>query len=296
MWFKNLQIYKISHIGLSSATEIHAALCKKPLLDIKPGFPVSLGFVPPSPESDCFTAYANEGQHLIAALGTRERVLPASVVKTEVKRRVMIEEKRLGFKLGKKEIRDIKESVEFDFLPKAFISERQTRFWIDFEHDLIIIDSPSPGKAEDLISVLRDAISGLEVIPIADLVAPGLVVASWASKSKAEPPFSLTEYLEVKGAYSASSTARYKDVGPACQKMLSVVGVSSVSKIGLMWRDEIEFVLTEDMQIKRIKQHALIDQDPYNEVDQSWLSDMTIMTNQLSHMISDLTEAFGKKC
>lgn len=284
MWFKNLQIYKISDEWFMPFQEIVMALNKRPLLPVPPGAEFSYGWIDPQGIGES-PAYTLSGSDIMISLGRQERILPASVVKAEVKRRMAGD----NYPYRKENKRDLKELVRFELLPKAFVRETVTRAWIDADAHLLVIDSPSQAKAEDLIEVLRHDLVGLNVEPIWTLFEAQYVIDSWAVSSSATGPFDLEEYLEVTGEESVN--VRYKNVGPACPAMLDFAQAgSSVSKIGLTWRDEISFVLTRDLQIKKIKSHAIIDNDPNNEVDNTWNSEMIIMTSQLSLLIKDLID------
>ena len=70
-----------------------------------------------------------------------------------------------------------------------------------------------------------------------------------------------------------------------------------VSKLGLSWNGGIEFVVDDELAIKRLSFGDLI-QEKANQVDaveaaEQFDVDFAIMTLELSALISSVTEAFG---
>src|SRR3546814_2641885 len=63
-------------------------------------------------------------------------------------------------------IYQIKDEIIQAFLPRAFIRKSGTFAAIDAERGLILVNSASPKKAEDLLSTLREAIGSLPVRPL----------------------------------------------------------------------------------------------------------------------------------
>ena len=66
--------------------------------------------------------------------------------------------------------------------------------------------------------------------------------------------------------------------------------------MGLTWNDRISFVLTEQLQIKRLEFLDIIKEESTtlaDTADEMFELDFTLMTGELANMLADLTEALG---
>ena len=63
--------------------------------------------------------------------------------------------KERGYQPGRKALRELKERVIEELLPKAFVRSRITHAWIDAENGWLAINTSFPVKAEEVIEHLR---------------------------------------------------------------------------------------------------------------------------------------------
>ncbi|WP_410965022.1 recombination-associated protein RdgC, partial [Salmonella sp. SAL04286] len=75
-------------------------------------------------------------------------------------------------KVYKKERDQLKDEIVQTLLPRAFIRRSSTFAAIAPSLGLILVDSASAKKAEDLLSTLREALGSLPVRPLSVKVAP----------------------------------------------------------------------------------------------------------------------------
>ena len=67
-------------------------------------------------------------------------------------------------------------------------------------------------------------------------------------------------------------------------------------QLGLTWNDKISFVLTENLQIKRLVLLNVINEEAAAEIDnekEQFELDFALMTGELALMIENLIEALG---
>lgn len=67
-------------------------------------------------------------------------------------------------------------------------------------------------------------------------------------------------------------------------------------RLGMTWNDQIWFVLTEQLQIKRLVFLDIIKEESTTLADNAdgmFELDFTLMTGELAKMLTDLTEALG---
>lgn len=80
----------------------------------------------------------------------QEKLLPAQVVDKELKARIDQIEKDQGYKVGKKQKRDLKEQIIEALYVKAFTVSKLVNVWINTEHDLLCIETTSTNVADDV--------------------------------------------------------------------------------------------------------------------------------------------------
>jgi len=61
----------------------------------------------------------------------RKALLPASVVKQFANDRAKQIEEAEGRRVGRKEMRDLREALQVELMPRAFVQRRSTFAWID---------------------------------------------------------------------------------------------------------------------------------------------------------------------
>ncbi len=71
------------------------------------------------------------------------------------KERVADIEAQQGYKVGRKEMKNLKEAIIEELLPRAFAIQRTTYAWLDAIHGRLVIDAASAVKAEELLEFLN---------------------------------------------------------------------------------------------------------------------------------------------
>ena len=84
----------------------------------------------------------------------------------------------------------MKDEIVQTLLPRAFIRRSSTFAAIAPSLGLILVDSASAKKAEDLLSTLREALGSLPVRPLSVKVAPTATLTDWVKTRK--PPATST--------------------------------------------------------------------------------------------------------
>ena len=70
-------------------------------------------------------------RQMLILLATEKKLLPATVINQVAKARAAEIEEQQGFQPGRKQMREIKEQVADELLPRAFSIQRNTWTWID---------------------------------------------------------------------------------------------------------------------------------------------------------------------
>lgn len=296
MWFKNLQLYRLPSGWEMTAAALEEKLTTRPLQPCTGLALQSRGWVPPA-ESEALV-YA-QGKHLLIAMGIEQKLLPAAVVRQTADERALQYERLKGFKPGRKMMREIKEQVTTELLPRAFVRQRKLHAWLDLQNGWLIVDSSSPGRAEELVELLRDSLGELAVSFAETEHAPSATLTAWLASGNPPGALVLDDECELCGSDASKPTVRYVRHPLEGDDGLRrhIAEGKFATKLALTWNDRLALVVTEKLMIKRIKFLAVkegddqIAQNPEEQFD----IDFALMTGELAQLIRDLAAAMQFK-
>jgi len=294
VWFKNLQLYRLDKEWTLPAGELEEKLAARPLLPCSAMSLESRGWV--SPRGDEQLVYGVE-KHLMLALGTEQKLLPSSVVNDAVKQRAAEFEKEKGFKPGRKQLRDFKDIVSAELLPRAFSRRNTTRAWIDPAAQRIVVDSSSPTRAEQLIEHLRDTLGELSVSLPQTEISPGQRLTEWLTARAAPGHFDLGEECELTGTDAAKSVVRYLRHSLDAEQIRRHLDEGlKASRLALTWNGRLGLVVSDKLQIKRVK---FLEMDEVEEgaagvdPERAFEAEFLLMAGQCGPMVDELLTSFG---
>lgn len=294
VWFKNLQLYRLDKEWTLPAGELEEKLAARPLLPCSAMSLESRGWV--SPCGDEQLVYGVE-KHLMLALGTEQKLLPSSVVNDAVKQRAAEFEKEKGFKPGRKQLRDFKDIVSAELLPRAFSRRNTTRAWIDPVAQRIVVDSSSPTRAEQLIEHLRDTLGELSVSLPQTEISPGQRLTEWLTARAAPGHFDLGEECELTGTDAAKSVVRYLRHSLDAEQIRRHLDEGlKASRLALTWNGRLGLVVSDKLQIKRVK---FLEMDEVEEgaagvdPERAFEAEFLLMAGQCGPMLDELLTSFG---
>ena len=295
MWFRNLLVYRIAAPWRIDADDFEATLARNKLEPCGKLATQSRGWV--YPRDDERYLYTLDRQWLIA-LGADEKLLPATVIRQVAEERAAALEKRQGHPVGRKQLRDIRIQVTDELLPRALTRRRTTRGWIDTQHGWLAIDVGAEGKGDEFLEVLRRTHEGLPPIVRLDTQrSPGAMLTQWVATGEAPEGFTIDRDLELRAADGSKAVVRYSNHSLDGKDIQAHIRAGkTATRLGMTWRDRISFVLTDQMQIKRLDFLDVLRREGSEEVedpDEQFEIDFTIMTGELARCLADLTEALG---
>ena len=179
MWFKNLQIYRLPAPWDMSAERLEEQLAKKPFHPCGSQDMESRGWL--SPLGNEVLVHAVGGQFLIC-LGFEHRLLPSAVVKQEADERAEELAEQQGYKLGRKQMKELREQVTQELLPRAFTRRRRMFAWLDPVNGWLVVDAGSQSKAEDMLEQLRHTLDSLPLTLLRTELSPTSAMAAWLAK------------------------------------------------------------------------------------------------------------------
>ncbi len=293
MWFKNLLIYRVTG-GDLTASELETALAEHILQDCLQMELQSRGWILPKENPGRFVHSHNE--HLLIAFGVKRKLLPATVINQYAKDRITVMEQHQGYKPGKKQIRDIKEAVMFELMPRAFVQQQTTYAWIDAAKKLLIIDTANLKKAEELIELLIKTTHGLKIAPFATKISPSAIMTRWLSGDEPPAVFTIDRDCELQSASDEKSIVRYAHhILEADETSRHIRAGKKVTRLALTWANKISFVLQDNLHIRRVVPLDIVKESTETSefADDIFDSDFVMMTGELSQLLPDLTHALG---
>lgn len=294
MWFKNLQTYRLAGEWSLAPGALEERLARQPLQPCIGLNPQSRGWVAPGASPQLVYA---QGRQLLIALGVEQKLLPSSVVRQEVDERAEALAQRQGFKPGRKQLRDLKDQVVAELMPRAFAKRRVTRAWIDPASGWIAVDAASPARAEELLEVLRDAVEGLS-LELPELAqSPSAAMTAWLAAGHAPASFDLDQECELRGNDASKPTVRYLRhslEGAEVRKHISEGKLAT--RLGLRWKERASFVLSDKFEIKKLRFEGIeqaredaATQSPEEQFD----AEFALMSGELVALLGDLEKALG---
>ena len=293
MWFKNIFIYRLPANCTITAATLQEKLALKPLQPCCGLDKQSRGWV--SCRGDERLVHV-ANQQILFALGVEQKLLPASIINRFAKERVADIEAQQGYKVGRKELKSIKEAVTEELLPRAFAMQRATFAWLDPINVRLIIDAASSAKADELLEQLSKTLDDLPVKLLHTELSPVAAMTDWLA-GNAPRGFTIDRELELRSTGENKATVRYANHALEGEEILAHIAAGKrATRLGLTWNDRISFVLTEQLQIKRLEFLDIVKEESTTQADNAdemFDLDFTLMTGELAKMLTDLTEALG---
>ena len=294
MWFKNLVVYRLPADFSINADDLERKLVHQALQPCGGMQMESRGWT--CPHEDGLFLYQQRRQCLLA-LGVEKKLLPASIVRQEAETRAEDIARRQGREVSRKQMRELKDQVTDELLPRALARRRITHGWIDTANAWLAVDAAADAKAEEFIEALRRAEDTLPAKRLETQRSPAAAMADWLLRGEAPGTFGIDQDLELRAADASKATVRYARHNLEGKEIRDhIAGGKTVVRLGLTWNDKISFVLTEHLQIKRLVFLDILRKDTEAEAEdknEQFEIEFALMTGELALMLADLVKALG---
>lgn len=290
--FKNLQLYRLPAPWDMTADRLGAQMERKKFQPCGAMDMRSNGWM--SPCNDGSFVHAAEN-HWLLTLCTEQKILPGSVINQAVKKKAAEVEKQQGRRPGRKEMKEIKERVIEELLPRAFSARKTIMIWIDPKNGWLAIDTSSPKKAEEVLDALRKTLDDLPLSLARTNIAPATAMASWLV-GEAPDGFSVDRDCELRASDEEKATVRYARHTLDAKDVREHISEGKLpAHLAMTWNDRLSFVLTDTLQVKRLAflDVVLEDAEEAETAEEQFNANFAIMTGELSSLLPDLVEALG---
>src|SRR5690606_34434398 len=259
MWFRNLLAYRLTQPLPFDAEALEAALATKPARPCASQELTTYGFVAPFGKgADAPLVHVSQNFMLVAAR-KEERLLRGSVVRDALKEKADGIETEQMRKVYKKERDQLKDEIVQTLLPRAFLRRSTTYAAIAPDLGLVLVDSASPKRAEDLLSTLREAVGSLPLRPVTVKIAPSATLTDWVKSQKAVTDFFVLDECELRDTHDDGGTVRCKRQDLTSEEIqLHLSTGKQVTQLALGWQDKLSFILDDKMVVKRLRFEDLL--------------------------------------
>lgn len=296
MWFKNLRIYNLQDDFQYSPEELNLALSKFEFTPCGSMEPSKYGWTTPLGGDSSELVHAANGYIMVCAK-RQEKVLPSSIVKELLDEKISEISAREGRSIRSSEKQSLKEEIVFSLLPKALVKSAYDFAYVDPKKKLIVVNATSAGRAEDIISLLREALGSLRATALMPLNTPREVMTGWLMGEKVPEAFEVGEECELSSMEEGRSI-RFKQqnlwINEVNQHIASGL---QVAKLAVKWNDSIDCIIDEQFCFKRLKYaNDITDKADDHSVEtaaERFDVDFSIMTIELSEFIEAALSAFG---
>ncbi|QIL81773.1 recombination-associated protein RdgC [Diaphorobacter sp. HDW4A] len=289
---KNAIVYRIAEQWRMDLAQVEQSLAKGAFVECGATQKKSVGWVPPRGEEHGLLVESIGGQWMLRFMN-EAKVLPGSVIARKVDEKAALIEQETGRKPGKKERRELKEEAELDLLPMTFTKRASMWVWIDPSAHLLVVDASSQAKADEVVTMLVEALPGIAVALLDTAESPQACMAFWLKEQEPPVGFSIDRECELKSCDEAKAVVRYAHHPLDIDEIREHIEQGKLpTKLAMSWDDRVSFVLTDQLHIKKI---GLLDGvfDGQKQDDSGFDADVAITTGELQKLIQDLIAALG---
>lgn len=295
MWFKNLLVYRLTKWDISLEA-LETTLSQQALQPCSGLEMQRLGWVPPKADGEPFVHAL--GSQMLISLGVEKKLLPASVINQVAKARAIEAEEQQGYKPGRKQMKQIKEAVTDELLPRAFAVRRKTFAWIDPQDKWLVIDAANLAKADELVEMLIKSVDGLAFELIKTNSSPTSAMTNWLAGDDLSSIFTVDRDCELRASGEERATVRYVRHALEGEEISRhIQSGKEVTKLAMTWSDKLSFVMHENLQVKRLAPLDLLTEQAHDyEADDAFDTDFALMTGELKKLLPDIVHELGGEC
>lgn len=294
MYFKNLQPYRLSTEWPITAEALHEQLARKPFHPCGSQDFESRGWVSPCDDGDLVHAI---GDDWLICLQTEAKILPPAVINKEADARAAVIAEKQGFKLGRKAMKELREQVMNEFMPRAFTRIRRTFAWINVQAGWLVVDAASERKAEDVLELLRHSLDTFPLTLLRTERSPMSAMADWLA-GEAPEGFTIDQDFALQSIAEDGARATFKGHDLEDTHVIEHLEAGRLPiKLAMTFDDRISFVLTDRGALKRIDFLDVIRDraaaDEHEDAQALFDAEFALMTGELLRLLPAIVAAMG---
>ncbi len=293
MWFKNLQIYRLDTAWDMDVEPLDQALASRTFQPCGAMDMETLGWQSPFGKESLVRAV---GGHWLLCLCQEQKLLPASVINQVSQERAAEIEEREGYRPGRKQMRELKERVRDELLPRAFSRRNSIYVWIDLQGGWLVVDTSNATKADSVLEQLRKCVTDLPLRLLKTQQSAAGAMRQWLELDEAPAGFTVDQDCELRSEVEEKATVRYAHHPLDTDEVKKHISEGKwPTRLAMTWDDRVSLVLTERMEVKKltfldvVKEQAL----DAESAEEQFNTDFSLMALELSRLLPDLVAALG---
>jgi len=304
MFFKNLTFFRFpaSFGGLFPSTADEALSPLEGFLAENPLRPCGVmemhtrGFVSPFGREE-LEMVRRLGDFVWFTLGGEDKILPAAVVNAELAKKLRVIEQEQGRSPGGRARKRIKEEVIEQLLPRAFVRPGRVDAYFDFARGLLVCDTATRNRAEQVVSEVRHAVGSFPALPVNAETAPRAVLTGWLAGETMPEGLGLGESCVLQDPADKAARVTVRNIDLASEEVTGHLeaGMQCV-RLALVLDCQLSFEIDEALTIRRLQ---FLD-GAVEQLEQSERDDLraeldarfALMTGEVSRLFDLLERAF----
>lgn len=294
MYFRNLQCYRISTEWPITIDGLHKQLEKRGFKPCEHQEVASHGWVPPCDGAELVHAI---GDNWLMCLQSETKMLPTAVINREANKRAEKIGQDQGFIPGRKFIKDLREQVATEFLPRAFSRHHTINAWLNIQKGWLVIDAATKSKAETVVEMLRRT---LDTFPLSLLETVHPPVSAMSMWLRNEPPagFTIDSELALQSIGADGARIAFSHYDAQKEEITAHLEAARLpTKLALTFDSRVSFVLTENFDFKRIEFLDVVRDeakaDDHEDARALFDAEFALMTGELLRLLDAVVDALG---
>lgn len=226
----------------------------------------------------------------VIALRVDTKVLPASAVALAVRAKALQIEEQQGYKVGRRQAKEIKELVIDEMLAKAFSRTTITRVYL--WDDLLLIDSGSPTVADAVMGHLARCINPFPAQMLHFKTPPAGAMTTWLADDEAPANFSIDLEAELLSAGAGRALVKFVRTPVP----LDQIADRQCIKLAMTYADRLSFLLTDGFVFKRFTALDVLKEgrEDYFESEMDRIDgEIVLITREIRNAIDALVSELG---
>jgi recombination associated protein RdgC len=294
MLFKNLRLYRL--LEPFDVDALESQLEPARFQPAGAAEPSSAGWQPPLGRHAEALTHAAAGCVLMC-LRKEDKVLPASAIQDHIEQEVERIEQAEGRTVARRERRRLRDEVIERLLPRALPRASLTYAYIDPTAGWLVVDAASAKRADELTSLLREAVGRLPIAPLSVRDSVSGVMTSWLSGETLPDGIVLGDECELRDAADEGSVVRCKGQDLNGEELqVHLAAGKRVTRVSLAWEERLGCVLGEDLVVRRLhfedvvrEEQGEFDPDEAARFD----AELAMMALELRRFLAVLPDLFG---
>lgn len=294
MWFKNLLVYRFTAAFQINEEDFEKKLNATPFTPCGSQDMMKAGWIAPMPEGELLSHTA--GACTLLCLRKQQKILPGAAVAEALDEKIREIEAAETRKVYRKERKQIKEDILITLAPRALTRSSRIYAYIDVQNQWLIVNGSSRNNAEELLTQLRNDIGSLPLVPLETKSEPVTLLTNWVRDGELPAGFQLGEQCELRDVQETTNTVKVRGQDLRSDEVLQHIEAGKqVNKLELHWREAIDFVIGDDLIIRRVRfRDELLEQvEKQDDARAQFDQEFGLMTLELSRFVAELTAAFG---